>query len=120
VTTAASQDEQPQARPGGATRSDPQPQQAVRIEKLLGSPVVNSKGDKVGKIEDVLLDQTGNYYAVVSVGGFLGIGAKDVALPLSDLQLGQDEAYLMSAETEDQLKQSPSTMKTKYQPYAQK
>jgi hypothetical protein len=82
--------------------------------------VVNTKGDKVGKIENVVLDQTGKYYAVVSVGGFLGIGDKDVALPLNDLQLGQGEAYLMSAATEDQLKQMPEYDENQYQPYAQK
>jgi hypothetical protein len=82
--------------------------------------VVNTKGDKVGKIEDGVLDQTGKYYAVVSVGGFLGIGDKDVALPLNDLQLGQGEAYLMSAATEDQLKQMPEYDENQYQPYTQK
>jgi hypothetical protein len=82
--------------------------------------VVNTKGDKVDKIEHVVLDQTGKYYAVVSVGGFLGIGDKDVALPLNDLQLGQGEAYLMSAATEDQLKQMPEYDENQYQPYAQK
>jgi putative membrane protein len=120
VTAAASQDEQPEPAQPEQPGATPQPQQAVSIEKLLGSPVVNTKGDKVGKIEDVVLDQTGKYYAVVSVGGFLGIGAKDVALPLNDLQLGQDEAYLMSAETEDQLKQMPEYDENQYQPYAQK
>ena len=49
---------------------------------------------------------------MVSVGGFLGIGDKDVAVPLNDLQLGEDEAYLMSAATEDQLKQMPDTTRT--------
>jgi hypothetical protein len=81
--------------------------------------VVNTKGDKVGKIEDVVLDQTGKYFAVLSVGGFLGIGDKD-AVPLNDLQLGEDEAYLMSAATEDQLKQMPEYDKDQYRPFAQK
>jgi putative membrane protein len=120
VTAAASQVEQPQPAQPEQPGATPQPQQAVSIEKLLGSPVVNTKGDKVGKIEDVVLDQTGTYFAVLSVGGFLGIGDKDVAVPLNDLQLGEDEAYLMSATTEDQLKQMPEYDEDQYQPYAQK
>jgi putative membrane protein len=120
VTAAASQDEPAQAAQPAQPEASPQPEQAVSIEKLLGSPVVNTKGDKVGKIEDVVLDQTGKYFAVVSVGGFLGIGAKDVAVPLNDLQLGQDEAYLMSAASEDQLKQMPEYDEDQYQPFAQK
>jgi putative membrane protein len=129
VSAAASRDAQPEAtqseQPQATVQSEqpqtaPQPQQAVSIEKLLGSPVVNTKGDKVGKIEDVVLDQTGKHFAILSVGGFLGIGDKDVAVPLNDLQLGEDEAYLMSAATEDQLKQMPEYDEDQYQPYAQK
>jgi putative membrane protein len=120
VTAAASQEAQPQATQPEQPGAAPQPQQAISMEKLLGSPVVNTKGDKVGKIEDVVLDQTGKYFAVLSVGGFLGIGDKDVAVPLNDLQLGEDEAYLMSATTEDQLKQMPEYDADQYQPYAQK
>jgi putative membrane protein len=117
VIAAAGQVEQPQ---GAQPEAAPQREQAVSLEKLLGSPVVNTMGDKVGKIEDVVLDQTGKYFAVVSVGGFLGIGAKDVAVSLNDLQLGEDEAYLMSAASEDQLKQMPEYDEDQYQPYAQK
>ena len=40
----------------------------------------------------------------VSVGGFLGIGARDAAVPLDELQLGEEETYLMTAASEDQLK----------------
>jgi putative membrane protein len=120
VTAAASQSEPSQAAQPAQPGATPQPQQAVSMEKLLGSPVVNTKGDKVGKIEDVVLDQTGRYFAVLSVGGFLGIGDKDVAMPLNDLQLGEEEAYLMSAATEDQLKQMPEYDKDQYQPFAQK
>jgi putative membrane protein len=107
----AAQPQQPQAAP--------HPGQAVSLEAALGSPVVNTKGDQVGKIEDVVLDQTGKYFAVVSVGGFLGIGDKDVAVPLDELQLGENETYLMTAATEDQLKQMPEYDENQYQPHAQ-
>jgi putative membrane protein len=121
VTAAASQDEQPRtAAQPEQPQAAAQPGQAVSIKEALGAPVVNTNGDKVSKIEDVVLDQTGKYFAVVSVGGFLGIGDKDVAVPLNDLQLGQDEAYLMSAATEDPLKQMPEYDEDQYQPYAQK
>jgi sporulation protein YlmC with PRC-barrel domain len=91
----------------------------VSLEAALGSPVVNTNGDQVGKIEDVVLDQTGKYFAVVSVGGFLGLGDKDVAVPLDELQLGEDETYVMTAATEDQLKQMPEYDENQYQPFAQ-
>jgi PRC-barrel domain len=53
---------------------------------------------------------------VVSVGGFLGLGDKNVAIPLDELKLGEDEAYLMSARTEEQLEQMPAYEATQYEP----
>ena len=79
----------------------------IRAQDVIGTGVVNNKGDKVGKITDLVIDQNKIEYAVVSVGGFLGIGDKDVAIPLDQLKLGKDKSYLLSAETEDQLKQMP-------------
>ena len=55
-------------------------------------------------------------YAVVSVGGFLGVGDKDVAIPLDQLKLGVGESYLMSGETEAQLEQMPEYQESEYQP----
>jgi PRC-barrel domain len=47
---------------------------------------------QVAQQTDVVLDQTGKYFAIVSIGGFLGIGDKDVAVPLNKLKLGEDES----------------------------
>jgi putative membrane protein len=79
----------------------------IRAQDVIGTGVVNTKGDKVGKVTDLVIDQNKVEYAVVSVGGFLGIGDKNVAIPLGQLKLGKDKSYLLSAETEDQLKQMP-------------
>jgi putative membrane protein len=79
----------------------------IRANDVIGSGVVNTNGDQVGEVKDLVIDANKVEYAVVSVGGFLGIGDKDVAIPLDQLKLGKDKTYLMSAETEDQLKQMP-------------
>ena len=72
-----------------------------------GKDVVNAKGDKVGEV-DKLVVSTGDQkvYAVVGVGGFLGIGEKDVAIPLEQLQPQGDKLALSSGITEDELKNS--------------
>jgi putative membrane protein len=88
----------------------------VSIEEVLGSTVVNENGEEVGEIQD-LVAKDDAYYAVLSVGGFLGIGEKDVAVPLDELKLGEDESYLMSTKTEDQLEEMPAYDQTQYQPY---
>jgi sporulation protein YlmC with PRC-barrel domain len=54
----------------------------VRAPKLVGVSVYDKENKNIGKIDDLLLDHDGKVQAVViGVGGFLGIGKKDVALP---------------------------------------
>ncbi len=88
----------------------------VLAKDVIGSDVVNNKGDEVGEIKDLVIDANQVQYAVVSVGGFLGIGDKEVVVPLDQLKLGEDKSYLMTAETVDQLKQMPAYDKDQYKP----
>jgi sporulation protein YlmC with PRC-barrel domain len=58
-----------------------------RASKLVGVTVMGADQKKIGKIEDVLFDHEGNAQViVVGVGGFLGIGAKDVGVPFKSMQ----------------------------------
>ncbi len=79
------------------------PKGSVSIENLIGSSVRSQVDDEdIGTIEDILIDSDGNPLAViVSVGGFLGIGDKDVALSWDSVQLSyeDDEGRLTSART---------------------
>ena len=84
-------------------------------DDLIGKDIVNTKGDEVGEIEDIVVDPSSrSMYAVVSVGGFLGIGDKDIALSFDQLKLGSDDAILMSEQSETQLKQLPAYDKARY------
>lgn len=86
-------------------------------DELIGKDVVNAKGDNVGEIEDIVVDPSSKaMYAIVSVGGFLGMGDKDVAMSFDQLRLGADDAILMMSEqSEDQLKQLPAYDKSRYE-----
>jgi sporulation protein YlmC with PRC-barrel domain len=85
-------------------------------DELIGKNVVNAKGDNVGEIEDIVVDPSSKaMYAIVSVGGFLGMGDKDVAMSFDQLRLGSDDAILMSEQSEDQLKQLPAYDKNRYE-----
>ena len=112
---AATEQEQPVTAAASDQPSDTEQQGWVSIGEMLGEPVVNENSDEVGEIQDVVIKDN-TYYAVLSVGGFLGLGDKDVAIPLDDLKLGEDEAYLMSAQTEEQLEEMPAYEATQYQP----
>lgn len=78
--------------------------------KFKGTDVLGSDNQKIGDVSDILFDKSGKVDAViVGVGGFLGIGSKDVALPLSSFQVvpGSNGApdKLRLSMTKDQLKE---------------
>jgi hypothetical protein len=76
---------------------------------LEGATIYGVDDEKVGTvdhIDGVGMDST----AVVDVGGFLGIGAKPVALPLHELDFMRDEGgeiHAMTSWTKDELKELP-------------
>ena len=77
--------------------------------KFKGTDVVGSDNEKIGDVSDILFDKTGKVEAfVISVGGFLGMGSKEVALAPSSFdvvpgQNGSSDKLKISA-TKDQLK----------------
>jgi sporulation protein YlmC with PRC-barrel domain len=73
---------------------------------LKGKDVYDAAGKKVGSIDDVI-PQTGQARdAVLSVGGILGIGAKKVLVPASDIERG-NEGRLVVSMTQEQLDKLP-------------
>ncbi len=82
----------------------------VRVSKLIGTDVVNAKGEDLGEIEDLVIDTvTGRIeYAVLSFGGFLGMGDKLFAYPLTQFKpSGKDRGKLALNVDKDKLKGSP-------------
>jgi sporulation protein YlmC with PRC-barrel domain len=61
--------------------------QGYRASKLMGVNVKNDKGDTIGEIDDFVIDKKRVLYAILQVGGFLGIGAHLVAVPYESLTL---------------------------------
>jgi sporulation protein YlmC with PRC-barrel domain len=60
----------------------------IAADKVEGTNVYNLQGDKLGTVEDIMIDKTSGraVYAVMSFGGFLGIGEKNHPLPWSTLR----------------------------------
>jgi sporulation protein YlmC with PRC-barrel domain len=84
----------------------------MRAGDLIGADVTNSTGESVGEIKDLVIgsDQkvTG---AIVSVGGFLGVGDKLVSIALSDIQVTptkDGEYQVMVSASKDELKALPA------------
>jgi sporulation protein YlmC with PRC-barrel domain len=89
---------------GTATATAP----AVDTHKLIGRNITNGSNDTVGEIDSVLIDRAGAVkYVVVGVGGFLGMGEKQVALPWDALTITENGEKVTANVTKDQLKALP-------------
>ena len=76
-----------------------------------GSDVYGPNNERVGDVKDLVLDRSGNAMAVVlGVGGFLGIGEKDVAVPFASVQMTErDGANRLTVNvTREQLDAAPT------------
>jgi sporulation protein YlmC with PRC-barrel domain len=83
---------------------------AIRARRVIGTPVMNTQGHKVGEIEDVVLDKTSDriMFAIVGLGGFLGIGEKYHPLPWSALHFDESEDSYVIPYTREQLMTAPA------------
>ena len=78
-----------------------------RTSKVVGSSVVNETNETVGTIDDLIVTPSEKVpFAVLSVGGFLGMGTKYVVVPYSALQV-RDKKMVLPGATKDSLKALP-------------
>jgi hypothetical protein len=79
-------------KPGPASFVQNQKKSDWRSSKLIGTNVYGPDNSKIGDINDVLISSNGNVNAVViGVGGFLGVGEKNVALPFDTLTVARKD-----------------------------
>ncbi|WP_375461519.1 PRC-barrel domain-containing protein [uncultured Enterovirga sp.] len=89
----------PMATTGGKFVTD-QGTTEFRASKFVGIDVYGSDNEKIGDISEILIDGQGNAKAIViGVGGFLGIGQKNVAIPWSALTWSNDRPPTRTAST---------------------
>src|SRR5215470_1495202 len=69
-----------------------------RASKVVGLNVYNDQNENVGSINDLLMDKSGNIKAaVISVGGFLGVGSRYVAVPFDKIKFSDEPVAYTSA-----------------------
>jgi sporulation protein YlmC with PRC-barrel domain len=83
---------------------------AIRAKRVIGTDVSNPAGDKIGQVEDLVLDKLSNHimFAIVSFGGFLGMGQKYHPIPWSSLEYDSEEGGYIVDFTKEQLQAAPS------------
>jgi hypothetical protein len=80
-----------------------------RSSQITGMTVTNPQGEKLGEIDDLLIDQSGALkYAILSHGGLLGIGDKLIPIPWRALKLDKEKGALVVNVDKAALEKAPS------------
>ncbi len=87
---------------------------------LIGDPVVNARGDDLGKLEEIMIhvDSGMVAYGVLSFGGFLGMGDKLFAIPWEALTLDEDNKRFILEISKEKLEQAPGFDKDHWPDFA--
>jgi hypothetical protein len=82
----------------------------IESDRVEGTTVYDPRGNNIGSIERLMIDKVSGRvaYAVMSFGGFLGIGEEEHAVPWSKLTYDPDLGGYRTDITEDQLKRAPA------------
>jgi sporulation protein YlmC with PRC-barrel domain len=86
------------------------PNNAVTVTDWYKQDVYDPNNNKIGQISDVLVDKSGKISTlIIGVGGFLGAGEKDVAVPFDEVQatMKDNKVHLVMNTTKDALKNAP-------------
>jgi sporulation protein YlmC with PRC-barrel domain len=82
---------------------------AKDVSALVGKDVQNMQGEDLGEVKDFIHDQSGEIsLAIISHGGFMGVGEKDVAVPYSALSFNESGDHFVLNATEEQLANAPA------------
>ena len=94
---------------GGDTATGGPGPQIMAADTLEGDDVVNRQNEDLGKIKDIMIDvRSGKVaYAVLSSGGFMGLGDKLFAIPWSALTLDADRKCFVLDVDQERLKNAP-------------
>ncbi len=87
---------------------------SVPVAKILGTDVKNKQGESLGEVQDLVFNKDGRIsYAVLSFGGFLGLGEKYFALPWESLVPSTDGTFVLDVDKE-RLSSAPGFDKTNW------
>ena len=89
--------------PSGHTR-------AIVASRVTGTSVYNPQGEKIGHVEDIVLDKMSDkvMFAVLGFGGFLGIGERYHAMPWSMLDYDKERGGYVVSLSKEVLEKAPS------------
>lgn len=90
------------------SQSSSQTASTVPADELLGADVKNANNETIGEVESIYIDRNGKIQSViVGVGGFLGLGQRDVEMNWNSLVVADGGETVRTSMTKDQLKSMP-------------
>ena len=79
-----------------------------RASKMFEREIVNSQGETIGEINDLVIDKQKVVYAIIEVGGFLGMGESLIAVPYDSLTLNDtSDKITLAGATKEELQKLP-------------
>jgi sporulation protein YlmC with PRC-barrel domain len=76
--------------------------------QVLGEPVYNEKTERIGTVDDIVIAaDMARSYAIIGVGGYLGVGKRDIVVRLSQLIRQVDGSFVLVGATKEVLKALP-------------
>ncbi|RDC67735.1 PRC-barrel domain containing protein [Rhodovulum sp. 12E13] len=101
------QEGDPDGDPGDAVRSSPAESDGIAghelAENIRGRQVVNAIGDELGEISGIIISGDRVTHAIVSIGGFVGLGGSDVVVPFGVLRFDAEQVTIDTLSSSDQL-----------------
>lgn len=96
-------------QPAGDTIVREQEMNELRVDWITGTTVRSMQDESIGSIRDLIIDQETNTItaAILSVGGFLGIGAKQIAVRFDELEIDFDAREIHLNLTREQADDAP-------------
>jgi hypothetical protein len=82
--------------------------QGFQASKLVGTAIQNDKDEEIGTLDDLVIAKDRNLFAILQVGGFLGLGGYLVAVPYESLAISDDGGKItLAGGSKDALQKLP-------------
>ena len=100
-------DEQERQRAGQDNQGQNDSLMTQQVSDLEGMTVVNQEDEEIGDVQHIAQhNDSGDLYAIISVGGIWGFGATDIALPVDEMQFENDQLVMNTEYGSDQIEES--------------
>lgn len=108
ITPASAQDVPQYTQEMPASSAEVDANVNIETAQLTGKSIYDLDGQEVGTVAEVVTAEDGSERAVISVGTFLGIGSKEIAVPVTDLEAKADGSGYSLSLTADEIEAAPA------------